>query len=230
MHRILVVGSKGQLGSTLKELAKNTNYIWHYATREDMNIANRDKVFEVFDTLNPSICINCAAYTLVDKAEDDIHQSKSSNIIGVTNLSLACRDSNCLLIHISTDFVFDGKSSVPYLEEFDCNPINVYGETKLQGEKMVTNIIPKSIIIRTSWLYSHLGSNFVKSIISVAKKKKECNVVSDQVGSPTYCEDLVLIIVTVIDRFLKMITNYLMEFIIIVMRELQVGMILPILY
>lgn len=192
MINILVTGAKGQLGQCIADSAanfENVNLI--YTDFQELDICNKDEVLNFFSN-NESIdfCVNCAAYTAVDKAEDDIKMAELLNIEGPRNLANACLQYDVVMIHISTDFVFDGKNNRPYKESDQPNPLSVYGSTKLKGEKEVSSILKKYYILRTSWLYSEYGNNFLKTMLSLAKNKDEISVVNDQIGTPTYAGDL----------------------------------------
>lgn len=191
MTKILVTGSKGQLGSEIKLLEKDyPNFGFVYTDVEELDITNKQEVKKLFDKEKFDFCINCAAYTAVDKAEEDEEKAEKINVLGSKNLALACKENNSTLIQISTDFVYDGKKPRPY-KEFDIpNPISVYGKTKLEGEQETMKNNPKTFIIRTSWLYSTFGNNFVKTMLRLIKEKEELRIVSDQTGTPTYARDL----------------------------------------
>lgn len=196
---ILITGSKGQLGSELKELSINYSYNFFFTTRDDIDITSKDEIKSFCEKNSINSIINCAAYTAVDKAESDIENADLVNRKAVKKLALISKDLNIKLIHISTDYVFDGKNFKPYCEEFQTNPTGVYGSTKLAGENEMRDINPKdSIIIRTSWVYSFYGNNFVKTMLRLGKEKKSLGVIFDQVGSPTYAKDLAKTILDII--------------------------------
>ncbi|MDY0051270.1 MAG: dTDP-4-dehydrorhamnose reductase [Aliarcobacter sp.] len=196
---ILITGSKGQLGSELKELSINYSYNFFFTTRDDIDITSKDEIKSFCEKNSINSIINCAAYTAVDKAESDIENADLVNRKAVKKLALISKDLNIKLIHISTDYVFDGKNFKPYCEEFQTNPNGVYGSTKLAGENEMRDINPKdSIIIRTSWVYSFYGNNFVKTMLRLGKEKKSLGVIFDQVGSPTYAKDLAKTILDII--------------------------------
>lgn len=207
MKKILVTGSNGQLGSELRFLAKKfaSHYPFEFifTNSKTLNITE-PKALESFFTLHqPDYCINAAAYTAVDKAEDDKLLAYEVNVFGVARLSKTCKKHNCRLIHISTDFVFGDKQNTPYTENCPTEALGVYGMSKFLGEKEVLNNNPKSIIIRTAWLYSSFGNNFVKTMLRVSEKHKKISVVYDQVGTPTYAYDLaetILKIIQYIDK------------------------------
>ncbi|MGE4457013.1 MAG: dTDP-4-dehydrorhamnose reductase [Arcobacteraceae bacterium] len=211
-YNILVTGSMGQLGSEIKELSSNYNYNFFFTTRDDIDITSKDSIKEFSKTNNINVIINCAAYTAVDKAQSDIENADLVNRKAVKKLSIVAKELNIKLIHISTDYVFDGKNFKPYVEEFQTNPQSVYGKTKLDGENEIRDINPlNSIIIRTSWVYSYYGNNFVKTMLRLGKEKEELGVIFDQVGTPTYAAHLaktILDIVPQIDNQKVEIYNY----------------------
>ncbi|APW66489.1 dTDP-4-dehydrorhamnose reductase [Poseidonibacter parvus] len=188
---ILVTGSNGQLGSEIRELEKEYSYNFFFTTRENLDITCKDSIKNFCESNNINSIINCAAYTAVDKAESDVENADLTNRKAVKKLALVSKELNIKLIHISTDYVFDGKNFKPYCEEFQTNPNSVYGKTKLDGENEMININPlNSIIIRTSWVYSSFGNNFVKTMLRLGKEKQELGVIFDQVGTPTNAADL----------------------------------------
>lgn len=189
MKKILVTGSDGQLGSELKALA-NTDFKFIFTSSGDLDITDREKVQEFVSQHKPDFVINCAAYTAVDKAEAEQEKALAVNKTGVLNLADACFTHAAQLIHISTDFVFDGSSALPYLETDEPAPTGHYGYSKLMGEKEALAIDPQTIIVRTSWLYSPFGHNFLKTMVRLGTESEEVRVVFDQVGTPTYAHDL----------------------------------------
>ena len=200
-YNILVTGSNGQLGSEIKELSSNYNYNFFFTTRDDIDITSKDSIKEFCQTNSINVIINCAAYTAVDKAESDMENADLVNRKAVKKLSIVAKELNIKLIHISTDYVFDGKNFKPYVEEFQTNPQSVYGKTKLDGENELLDINPlNSIIIRTSWVYSYYGNNFVKTMLRLGKEKEELGVIFDQVGTPTYAKHLALTILNIIPQ------------------------------
>ena len=200
-YNILVTGSMGQLGSEIKELSSNYNYNFFFTTRDDIDITSKDSIKEFCQTNSINVIINCAAYTAVDKAQSDIENADLVNRKAVKKLSIVSKELDIKLIHISTDYVFDGKNFKPYVEEFQTNPQSVYGKTKLDGENELRDINPlNSIIIRTSWVYSYYGNNFVKTMLRLGKEKKELGVIFDQVGIPTYAKDLAITILDIIPQ------------------------------
>ena len=202
MNNILVTGSEGQLGSELRAIAfMFAQYNLFFTNRLTLDITdyNAVKAFTEINKIN--VIINCAAYTSVDSAESQSKLADAVNHLAVANLAKIAKQNNIKFIHISTDYVFDGNSQRPYNENDTPNPQSVYGQTKLDGELAMQKINPaNSIIIRTSWLYSKLGNNFAKKIISLAKTKDNLNVVSDQIGSPTSAVDLAAAIFTILPK------------------------------
>jgi len=187
--RILVTGSNGQLGTCIKDLDDNKFDI-KYVSSSDLDITNNQEVKKFFEHQKIDWCINCAAYTAVDKAESDCDSAFNVNVSGVKNLAEVCKAYRVKLIHISTDFVFDGEHNKPYKESDSTNPIGVYGETKLKGEQEVSRVLKEYFILRTSWLYSEHGGNFMKTMLRLSKDKTQLGVVGDQIGTPTYAKDL----------------------------------------
>jgi dTDP-4-dehydrorhamnose reductase len=189
--RVLITGSNGQLGSEIKELAikyKKIDFI--FKDLPELDICNFEALQAFILDNNINAVINCAAYTAVDKAEEDAEIAEQVNSKGVINLVNALQTVNGKLIHISTDYVFDGDHFLPYKETDPVNPIGVYGETKRAGELAVINSDMDSIVIRTSWLYSSYGNNFVKTMLRLGNEKENLGVIFDQVGTPTYARDL----------------------------------------
>lgn len=202
MQRILVTGSKGQLGNELEILLNYfPEYEYLFTDIEELNITSQKEVNDYITTHKPNILINCAGYTAVDKAEDEPEKAHLINSLAVGYLAQTCKENNCFLIHISTDYVFDGKSNIPYSETDIINPTSVYGKTKAEGEIKAIESKVNGIIIRTSWLYSSFGSNFVKTIIRLSEERDEIKVIYDQIGSPTYARDLALMILLNITKF-----------------------------
>jgi dTDP-4-dehydrorhamnose reductase len=196
---IVVTGASGQLGKELSELAAlylQFNFI--FLTKKDLPIEESEAVRNFFKSNRPQYCINCAAYTAVDKAKSEKELAFLINGEAVGVLAEACKENNTNFIHISTDYVFDGMATIPYKEESPTNPQSVYGASKLEGEKRAMQLNPDSIIIRTSWVYSEFGKNFVKTMMKLMGEKDEINVVNDQIGSPTYAHDLAECILQII--------------------------------
>jgi dTDP-4-dehydrorhamnose reductase len=198
--KILVTGAKGQLGSELCLLSKILPYQFRFIDAQQLDIVHTDAVHAFFAENHYDFCINTAAYTAVDTSEKEKLKAFEVNVKGTTNLAKACAEHNVKLIHISTDFVFGGKNCIPYHEEDTTSPLSVYGMTKLQSENAALSCNPQSIILRTAWLYSSFGNNFVKTILRVAREKGKLMVVYDQVGTPTYAADLASAIIRVAER------------------------------
>jgi len=197
--RILVTGRNGQLGSEINKISLKFDFDWIFLSSQEFDISNLKNIYENLDTISPDIIVNCAAFTSVDGAEDNF---ESANIINHKSINLIakwCNLNNCKLLHISTDYVYEGNTNIPIKEEYPTNPVNNYGKTKLLGDLSCIDYNPSSIIIRTSWLYSSFGDNFVKKMIYLMSKNVEIDVVNDQIGSPTYAADLAKIIVNIID-------------------------------
>lgn len=190
--RVLVTGSNGQLGKSIQKIVLETenNIDFVFANRNSLDITNVKSVNTYFKNNSFNYCINCAAYTAVDKAEEEKEQAFLINAEAVKILAETCKEYKVVLIHISTDFVFDGLKNEPYIETDLTNPINVYGASKLQGEKFIQDILDAYYIIRTSWVYSEFGNNFVKTMLRLAIERDEISVVNDQIGCPTYATDL----------------------------------------
>lgn len=200
MKTILVTGGNGQLASCIKDIAPALpGFEFIYVDVEELDITNSREVYDFFKSRNIRCCVNCAAYTAVDKAETEIEIAKDVNELGAQNLVEACNKFNAVLIQISTDFVFDGKQAKLYVEEDIAQPLSIYGSTKLDGERAVSKL-KQHFIIRTSWLYSEYGINFLKTMLRLGKEKEELSVVCDQIGTPTYARDLAKVIVKIISE------------------------------
>jgi len=199
MNKIIVIGSSGQLGSCLQWVAKEKNIDnIYFLSSKTANILDPEGLSHVFALYQPNYCINCAAYTAVDKAEDEIETARQVNRNGVENLSKVCQAYNTTLIHISTDFVFSGEEFLPLSESHATAPVNIYGLTKLEGEQALQANLNNYFILRTSWLYSEFGNNFVKTMLRFGKERDELRVIWDQVGTPTYAIDLAACILHII--------------------------------
>lgn len=197
--KILVTGSTGQLGSELKELIQAyPQYDFVFMDRALMPLDNTERVLEILESEHPDFIINAGAYTAVDKAESEVDLADLVNHQCVRVLGEWCEENESHLIHISTDYVFDGSSSSPLNEEALTAPINVYGATKRKGEEALKNAHPDAIIIRTSWVYSSYGNNFVKTMCRLMQERESLGVVSDQIGTPTYAADLAKVIIQMI--------------------------------
>lgn len=196
---VLVTGSKGQLGQAIESISKNYKEIdFVFCPSSELDISNLDHCKAVFNTYEPNYCINAAAYTAVDKAESEPEKAQLINVIGAQNLAEVCKKHNTVLLHISTDFVFDGKKRSPYLEDDIPNPTGVYGQTKLDGEKAIRAVFDHYFIIRTSWVYSQFGNNFMKTMLRLASERESLSVVNDQIGTPTNAVDLAEALMTII--------------------------------
>lgn len=197
--KILVTGGKGQLGCEINKLSSNYNYDWLFSDTEIFDLSDLKNINVFLDKYIPEIIINCAAYTSVDNAEFDFESANTINNKAVELIAKWSNNNNCKLIHISTDYVYDGTSLIPVKEDTQANPVNNYGKTKLFGDLACLKNNPSSIIIRTAWLYSSFGNNFVKHMINLMKSKSELNVINDQVGSPTFAADLAEVILRIIN-------------------------------
>ena len=199
MINLLVTGSSGQLGQCLKQLLLSaTDISCYFAAREDLDITNGDEIQRFFSEHNFDYCINTAAYTNVEKAESEQKEAFLINAEGANSLAKACKKHNVVLLHISTDYVFDGMAKTPYQEQDRTNPLNVYGASKLKGEQHILDAWNKHFIIRTSWLYSQYGHNFLNSMLEFAKQKKALTITTQQKGTPTNANDLAQVLVTII--------------------------------
>lgn len=198
---VLVTGANGQLGQELLALtAEFPSLKLLPATRQELDITNRDQVRQYFDRHPVDFCLNCAAYTAVDQAENHPEAAHRVNVLGPEVLAEACREQDATLIHYSTDYVYHTLCNRPYREEDPTNPQSVYARTKLEGEMKVREALPRSIIVRTSWVYSAFGGNFVKTVLRLGADRDHLRVVYDQVGTPTYAHDLALATLTMLLR------------------------------
>jgi len=201
--RILVTGKNGQLGKSIHKLVTNTEQTddFVFVGREELDLSNKNNITRYFENNVFDIIINCAAYTAVDKAEEEQDLANQVNHLAVKRLAQIVKNQQAKLIHISTDYVFDGESGKPYVETDKSNPINIYGKTKLAGEKAIQEFMPTdAIIIRTSWVYSEYGNNFVKTMLRLGQERDELSIVSDQIGSPTYATDLAKTIFAIVNN------------------------------
>ncbi|SEO49737.1 dTDP-4-dehydrorhamnose reductase [Flavobacterium sp. CF108] len=211
MKNILVTGSNGQLGSELYVLSlQYLRYNWVFADRSKVTLDDIKLLKAQLNEIQPDIILNCAAYTAVDKAETEKEIAFTINHLAVESIAKYAEDNNIKLLHISTDYVFDGSSSTPLNEEAVTNPINIYGKSKRAGEVACLKENPNSIVIRTSWVYSKFGNNFVKTMQRLMQEKDEINIVNDQVGSPTYAADLAKAIIDIVEseKWIPGIYNY----------------------
>lgn len=201
IHTILVTGANGQLGMELRQLGPFfPHYRFLFVGRNELSIDDKAAVINYFELHEINACINCAAYTAVDKAEEEQEAAISINATAVGNLAACCKEREALFIHFSTDYVFNGNASEPYNEFDPTDPVNFYGQTKLMGEHEAVNNNPDAIIIRTSWVYSRFGKNFVKTMLRLMSEKESIGVVADQYGCPTYAADLAIAVITIIER------------------------------
>ena len=201
MKNILVTGAYGQLGNEVRILSANyPEYNFMFTDVDSLDITDKDELIDFVTGNDIRYIINCAAYTAVDKAEDDAELCEKINATAVKNLGLAAAEAGAGIIHVSTDYVFDGTSCRPYTEDMPTKPCSVYGKTKLKGEKNLLKACPNAIIIRTAWLYSPFGNNFVKTMIKLGSERESLNVIFDQVGTPTYALDLADAILKAMDQ------------------------------
>ena len=196
---VLVTGASGQLGQALQLISGNYKDIrFYFADSSEADITDKAKLHDIFNKIKPGFCINAAAYTAVDKAESEPEAAYKINVAGVKNLAEMCSEFQTKLIHISTDFVFDGQKKTPYTETDAPNPQGIYGLTKLHGEQAVMAVFDQYYIIRTSWLYSAFGNNFMKTMLRLGNERPSLNVVNDQIGTPTLADDLAHAIIQII--------------------------------
>jgi len=196
---VLVTGANGQLGQSLQFIAPNYPEIeFVFSGVAELDITNTENCQAIFEQYKPDFCINTAAYTAVDKAESELEKAYLINVEGAKNLAIACKKHNAILLHISTDFVFDGTKKTPYTEEDIPNPTGVYGQTKLDGEKGIQVNCENYFIIRTAWVYSQFGNNFMKTMLRLASERDKLSVVNDQIGTPTNAVDLAEVLVKIV--------------------------------
>lgn len=189
--KILVTGSQGQVGQALQLISADySGFGFYFADSGEGDVTDIDKISALFEKVKPDFCINAAAYTAVDKAESEPEKAFAINTTGASNLSTACKAHNTTLLHISTDFVFDGTKRTAYTEEDETNPLSVYGATKLGGERAISEIWHKHFVVRTAWVYSQFGNNFMKTMLRLATERSSLSIVDDQIGSPTHAVDL----------------------------------------
>lgn len=198
---ILVTGANGQLGQCFRQLAKvHPELDFHFTGSSELDISNKRRVRQFFQQNKVRWCINCAAYTAVDKAQSDLAQARKINIAGVRNLAEACAPTGIPLIHFSTDYVYHTKQNTPYKESDPVSPKGVYARTKRSGERAALLANPNTMVIRTSWVYSEYGGNFVKTMLRLGRERAHLNVVYDQVGTPTYAPDLAAAVIEIIRK------------------------------
>lgn len=198
---LLVTGANGQLGNEFRELeASHGEFRFIFAGKPELDVTVQSWVQSFIAQHKPDAVINCAAYTNVERAEDEPDTAHAGNALAAGYLAMACHEHGAMLIHISTDYVFDGKKDAPYKEEDEVNPLNVYGKSKLEGERLIDEKMDRYYILRTSWLYSTFGHNFYKTMLRLAQEKGELNVVSDQFASPTYAGALAKDIMLLLEK------------------------------
>ena len=199
MKKILVTGANGQLGQCLQKISSQfEEFEFIFTDSETLDITNKEEVNDFFWQNAPDFCINAAAYTAVDLAETEVEKAFLVNADGTENLAEACAENNAQFIHVSTDYVFDGENNLAYTEEDFTNPLGVYGASKLAGDELALEVNPCSVILRTSWVYSEFGKNFVKTMLSLFATKEELSIVADQFGQPTNANDLAEAIMKII--------------------------------
>lgn len=202
MKKILIIGGNGQLGNCFRKLAGDyeDRFEFEFTDSDTLDITVRDQVADYFYDFKPDFCINASAYTAVDLAETETEKAYAVNADGVANLAEFCAEFNTTFIHISTDYVFDGESNIPYSEDNFTNPKGVYGASKQKGEDLALELQPKTIILRTSWLYSEFNKNFVKTMLHLFSVKEEMGIVADQFGQPTNANDLAEAVMTILEK------------------------------
>lgn len=206
---VLVTGSSGQLGQSLQFIAPNYPQIdFVFCDSKTLDITNFENCETIFSNYKPDFCINAAAYTAVDKAENEPEKAFAINVTGAKNLAEVSKKFDIILLHISTDFVFDGSKTKPYIETDIPNPTGVYGQTKLDGEKAIQQVWEKHFIIRTSWVYSQFGNNFMKTMLRLASERDTISVVNDQIGTPTNAVDLAEIVIKLVTEHSKLNTEH----------------------
>jgi dTDP-4-dehydrorhamnose reductase len=203
-NTVFVTGAGGQLGLEIREICQRfPHYRFQFFTHKELNIADRREVELKLAPAKDDIIINAAAYTAVDRAEDEPVEADKVNYLGPENLAKAAKKAGCLFVHVSTDYVFDGESSRPYKEGDPTGPRNTYGLTKLKGEQAILQTNARALIVRTSWLYSSFGRNFVKTMLDLGRKRGSVSVVFEQAGSPTYAADLAETVLDIMQRIPK---------------------------
>lgn len=201
MQTILVTGSNGQLGSEMQQAAKRfPNFKYIYTDVAELDICDKNTLNNFVKENAVTVIVNCAAYTAVDKAEDDVELCYKINRDAVKNIAEVAKENNVKVVHVSTDYVFDGTNYIPYTEDMPVCPSSVYGKSKLEGEQVLLESCDEAVIIRTSWLYSSFGNNFVKTMMKLGTERDALNVIFDQVGTPTYAADLADSILNIISH------------------------------
>ena len=205
MKKILIIGGNGQLGNCFRKLAPEyeDRFEFDFTDSQTLNIIDRDQVSDYFYDFKPDYCINASAYTAVDLAETESEKAFAVNSEGVGNLAEACAENKTIFIHISTDYVFDGETNISYSEDDFTNPQGVYGASKEKGEDLAMELQPKTIILRTSWLYSEFNKNFVKTMLHLFEVKEELGIVDDQFGQPTNANDLAQAVMNIVEKETK---------------------------
>ena len=205
MKKILIIGGNGQLGNCFRKLAPEyeDRFEFDFTDSQTLNIIDRDQVSDYFYDFKPDYCINASAYTAVDLAETESEKAFAVNAEGVGNLAEACAENKTIFIHISTDYVFDGETNISYSEDDFTNPQGVYGASKEKGEDLAMELQPKTIILRTSWLYSEFNKNFVKTMLHLFEVKEELGIVNDQFGQPTNANDLAQAVMNIVEKETK---------------------------
>jgi len=202
---VMVLGAAGQLGKAIQSITSNSSFQFNFFDSHQLDISNGKVLDAVFERLKPDFCINVAAYTAVDKAETEKDKADLINHLAVKNIALSCRKYDTTLLHISTDFVFDGEKNSPYIESDQTNPQGIYGLTKRNGELEIERAMTKYFVIRTSWLYSDFGHNFKKTMLKLAQERESLSVVNDQIGAPTHAVDLAEVLIKILQ---SKSTNY----------------------
>ena len=206
---VLVTGSSGQLGQSLQFIAPNYPQIdFVFCDSKTLDITSLENCETIFSNYKPDFCINAAAYTAVDKAENEPEKAFAINVTGAKNLAEVSKKFGTILLHISTDFVFDGNKKTPYLEQDLPNPTGVYSQTKLDGEKAIQQVWEKHFIVRTSWVYSQFGNNFMKTMLRLASERDTISVVNDQIGTPTNAVDLAEALIKIVTEYSKLNTEH----------------------
>ena len=196
--KVLVTGANGQLGYDVIKQLNSVGIDYLGTDRESLDITNKEQVTRVINDYNPDVVIHCAAYTAVDKAEDEKDLCYSVNVLGTKYVAEACKEIDAKMVYISTDYVFDGEGDQPFDVTDKPNPINYYGQTKYEGEVEVQKILVKYFVVRISWVFGSNGNNFVKTMLRLGKEREEISVVADQIGSPTYTPDLAKLLVEMV--------------------------------